>query len=145
MRDAVSAKLGAKTYSLLPTYGVLSDFEDRFGSIAAHYAALADMTARLAARSYLVYLALQAWRNEHPDEKRVGEFDHEAVAKSLFDRGLWHEDTVKFEIELIERLLYTPEQYQEKKDQRAAAQKAQAEIMASLNGLNTSAVSPLPI
>ena len=55
---------------------------------------------------------------------------------AMFEAGLWHESVVAKEIELVEKLLYTPEQYLEKKNQLAEAAKAQQDALASLDALS---------
>ena len=135
MRDLITIKLRGRDYSLLPSFAVLSNFEDRHGSIATHYSGLVGLTATLAARSWLVLQALQAFRSDAPSEGRSFGFTQDVVAESIFEAGLWHDQTVQVEINLVEALLYTPEQYQAKKAERAAAAVAQTDVMDSMAAL----------
>jgi hypothetical protein len=137
-------RFGRREYPMLPTFGVLEEFEDRCGSIAAHYGALAALTATLEARAFLVWLALKAGAAGEQTDDREGEFTLDAVRTALFERGLWHASTVAAETELIERLMWTPEQFLEKKAERARVAEDEA-ALATLLGLGaSSSSSPSP-
>ena len=129
MREKVTIEFAGQEFGLAPTFGALDLFEDRHGSIALHYQKLGDLSATMTARAYLVWQALKAGDPSLP-------FTLEATRVAMFDAGLWHESVVTKEIELVEKLLYTPEQYIEKKNQLAAASKAQEDALASLDGLS---------
>lgn len=142
MRERVAVTLGGRERSLLPTFGVLEAFEDRCGSIAAHLARITDLTATLNARAWLVMKALEAdGANARVVDGQSLPFEIGAVKQLMFEAGLWHESLVNAEIELIERLLYTPEQYTEKKVLAAAMAADQANILA---GITSFSGSPLP-
>lgn len=145
MRDLISITLRGREYSLLPSFGALSNFEDRHGSIAAHYSALVGLTATVSARSWLVLQGLQAFRAETPPEGRSFDFTQTSVAEALFEGGLWHEAAVQVEIDLVEALLYTPEQYLAKKAARTAIQALDAKMTESLDVLTSFSASSLPI
>jgi hypothetical protein len=121
MRDRVTLRLGGKDFSLLPTMGVLDAFEDRFGSIGAHVQRLAGEAALFQHRAFLIWQALQADpSNRQEMDGRVIEFGLDATKTAMFEAGLYSEALVMAEVELIERLIYTPEQYAEKKSKREA-------------------------
>jgi len=136
MRERVTIRLGGRDYDMLPSFGVLEAFEDRHGSIAAHLARLVEMTAPLSTRAFLVLRALEAGSAGTGDGKMLP-WGFEAVKLAMFEAGLWHESLVNTEIALVERLLYTPEQYTAKKAlaaEMAAAQKKAADAIASSLG-----------
>jgi biopolymer transport protein ExbB/TolQ len=51
----------------------------------------------------------------------------------MFDEGVLNEAMTLLEVEFMERLLYTPEQYQTKKTQRAALEAEMARLQAASN------------
>ncbi len=141
MRDMGKIDFGGKEYPIMPTFGVMSDFEDRYGSLANHFLALTGATAKIKPRAYLLYLGLRAAREAVPVEGRSFGFTPERVEEAMFDRGVWHESTVAAEIEFTQSLMFTPEQYREKKAARMEALKMQAamgEAMASLSEFSRS-------
>ncbi len=142
MRDRVVITLGGREYPLLPTFGVHEQFEDRFGSLMKHYLGLSEFTATLKARSYLVYLAIKADREDRGEDDSMLSWD--ATAKAMWEQGHAAGELPRKEAELIERLLYTPEQYRAKKEEEAAMKKA-AEEMEKAFAFATSSVSPSPV
>lgn len=122
MRDRVKMKLGAREQSLLPAFEVVDAFEDRFYGLLEHLEKLMQGRATIHARGFLILEGLKA---SSPDVQ----WDYEQVMKMMFDRGLWHEGLVKEEAEFIERMLYTPEQYQAKKEERAAEAEAMKDLV----------------
>ena len=122
MRDRVTMKLGARECLLLPAFEVLDAFEDRFYGLLEHLEKLMQGRATIHARGFLVLQGLKA-------HDPTVDWDYEQVMKMLFDRGIWHEELVKEEAEFIERLLYTPEQYQKKKEERAAEAQAMNDLV----------------
>lgn len=122
MRDRVKMKLGAKEQLLLPAFEVVDAFEDRFGSLLEHLEKLMNGRATIQARGFLVWEGLKA------NDPTVS-WDYEQVMRSMFDRGLWHNDLVMEEAEFIERMLYTPEQYQKKKEEREAEAEAAKKLV----------------
>ncbi len=134
MRDRVKVILGSKEYSLLPAIGVLEAFEDRFGSIGAHVQRLSAEAGIFNERAWLILKALSAdSENTQTAGGRAMPWDLDAVKAAMFETGLYSLPLVKAEIELIERLIYTPEQYAEKKTARAALEADQATVMAGLS------------
>jgi len=122
MRDRVTIRLGGRDYSLLPTMGVLDAFEDRFGSIGAHIQRLSAEQALFQHRAFLIWQALKADDGNTQDVGgRPMEITLDATKRQMFDAGLYDEALVSAEIELIQRLIWTPEQFTEKKRQREAA------------------------
>lgn len=113
MRKAVKMKLGGKAYSLLPTFAVAEAFEERFYGLLDHLERLMAGKASIHARAFLVQQGLIATDDSI-------EWDHSTVMERLFERGYWDESQVLLECEFIERLLYTPKQYTEKKALRAS-------------------------
>lgn len=136
MRKSIQITLGGQDYDLLPSFAVADAFEDRFGSLAAHIQKLIDLSAPMNQRAYLIMQALKAAQPEEP-------WALDAVKKTMFERGYWHEDLVRIECDLIEQLLYTPEQYQEKKARRQEAAAQEAELARILSGFDPS--SPMPL
>lgn len=126
--------LGGQDYDLLPTFAVADAFEDRYGSLAAHIQKLVDVSAPINQRAYLLLLALKAG---HPGEP----WALDSIKKTMFERGYWHEELVLIECELVERLLYTPEQYLEKKEKRRKAAEQEAEIARMMAGFDPSFLS----
>lgn len=126
MRDAVKYRMGGKDYDLLPTFGVVDAFEDRHYSLFEHLERLSQGSATLHARAFLI---LQGLKAASPDTK----WDFGTLMERMFDQGYWHEDVVLQEIEFIEKLIYTPEQYVAKKEQRANEQKGLQEIMGDIS------------
>lgn len=112
MRGIVNMKLGGREVALLPSFEVADAFEERHGSLMAHLEALTQGRATLNPRAFLVWKA--ACAGDPAVEWQIG-----TIKERMFDRGYWNEDIVILEAELIERLLYTPEQYLEKKELRA--------------------------
>jgi hypothetical protein len=143
MRDRVLLTFGKREYALLPTFAVAERFEDRFGSLISHLQALSELspTATLKQRSYLVYLAMKAAKEE---DNEPSDLSWEATHQAMWDEGMAQPDRVMKEIELIERLLYTPDQYLAKKAQAAAAAKEQEDMMGLLGGFIGSSGSPSP-
>lgn len=113
MRDRVMIKLGGREVALLPTFGVADAFEDTHGGLVEHLQMLNEGRARLPVRAFLILEAMKAADPEKP-------WKLERVKETMFERGLWHEDLVQFETDFILRLMYTPEQYLEKKAEREA-------------------------
>lgn len=94
---------------MLPTYGVWSDFEDQSGvSLLSHVHQLYDGTALIGARSKLILLGLRA-----ADESVVWEIDR--VKQAMFDRGAWHESLIGVEADFAQTIMFTPDQYAEKR------------------------------
>lgn len=143
MRDRVLLTFGKREYALLPTFAVAERFEDRFGSLIAHLQALSELspTATLKQRAYLLYLAMKAAKEE---DSEPSDLSWEATHQAMWEEGMAQPDRVMKEIELIERLLYTPEQYLAKKAAAAAAAKEQEEMMGLLDGFLGSSGSPSP-
>lgn len=118
-------------YTMLPTFAVADAFEDRFGSLMAHGEAILNMTAPMTQRAFLI---LQGLKAGDPSQQ----WSVESVKKTMFERGYWHESLVRIEIELVERLIYTPEQYLAKKTLRDAEAAAMAAAMEGLNAFDPS-------
>lgn len=142
MRDRVTITLGGQEYPLLPTFSVLDQFEDKHGSILAHLVNMMNLVAPLKARSYLVFLAMKAARED--DGGDTSKLRHTATAEAMFEAGIGDEGLIQIETELIERLIYTPEQYAAKKEQREKEAMAQKEAMALLSAFPAFSESPLP-
>ena len=139
MRDRVKIVLGGKEYSLLPTMAVLDAFEDRYGSIGGHIQRLTAEQGLFTERAFLLWQGLMADKdNSQKVAGKAMEFTLEAVKKQMFEAGLYHETLMRAEVELIERLIYTPEQFAEKKRQREAAQEEQAKMLDALNNFSAS-------
>jgi len=126
MREAVKMKLGSKEYSLLPTFGVVDAFEDRHYGLLEHLERLMGGKATIHARAFLI---LQGLKAGSPDVQ----WDMSAVMERLFEQGYWHEDVVLVEAEFIERMLYTPEQFIAKKEQRATEEEGLEKIFATMS------------
>lgn len=124
MRDRVQIKLGGEELALLPAFSVVDGFESRFGGLLDYWAILNDGKAPLEIRAHLLLLGLKA---EDPSRN----WTVEAVKKGMYEVGLWHEDLVLKESEFVERLIYTPEQYLAKKEQREQAEAALQEALQS--------------
>jgi hypothetical protein len=134
--------LGGREYPLLPTFGVYETFEDRFGSLMRHLINLQDFTATLKARSYLVFLAIKADREDTGQDTEL--LSWEATHKAMWEAGPAVGHVPAKEVELIERLLYSPEQYLRKKEEEAAMQKANEQVERLIAGLNESSATPSP-
>lgn len=122
MRDRVQMKLGAKEYALLPAFAVIDAFEDQHYSLLEHLDRLMKGTAVIHARAFLICEGLKA---ADPEVK----WDVLTIMERMFERGYWHESLVFEEQEFIERLLYTPEQYLAKKQQRVAEAEQQKAML----------------
>jgi hypothetical protein len=133
MRELVKLTFGGREYPLLPTFGVLEKFEARFGSLPKQLMAMMDMSATLRVRAYLVFLGIKAQREDDDTGEARGELSWDAVAEAMFDEGVLNEAMTLLEVEFMERLLYTPEQYQTKKTQRAALEAEMARLQAASN------------
>lgn len=120
-------KLGAREIPLRPAYQVLDAFEDLHGGIVGHLEGLSNGTATMKARARLIY---EGARAADPSTQ----VEIEAIKERLFDAGLWSEGVVMKEVEFVEKLIYTPEQYQAKKEERAEAMKAMEEHLQSFSG-----------
>lgn len=125
MRDPVLYKMGGKEYPLLPTFAVVAEFEERFYGLLDHLERLMQGKATIQARSFLI---LQGLKAGDPDR----DWDQNAVMERLFDMGYWHESVVLKEAEFIEKLLYTPEQYIAKKQEREQEAKSLQDAFAEL-------------
>ena len=139
MRDPVFLTLGGKEYSLLPTFAVLDAFETRHGSLITHLERLVQGAVPLRQRAYLV---LEAARAAHKDAGQEFKWLLDGVAERMFDNGVADEDQMTREIELCERLLWTPEQYLRKKAEREKAEAEQAKMADLLNALSPSSEPP---
>lgn len=126
MREAVKMRLGGKEYSLSPTFAVIDVFEDRYYGLLEHLDRLMNGKATIHARAFLI---LQGLKSGAPEV----DWDMSAVMERLFDMGYWHEDVVMKEAEFCEKLLYTPEQYIAKKEQRATEERGLEEIFATIS------------
>lgn len=134
MRDAVKLKLGGREVSLLPTFAVVDAFEDQFDGLVNHLDQLITGKAKLQVRAFLLLEGLKA---ANPDV----DWKFDTVKERMFDMGLWHEDLVTKESEFIQRLMFTPEQYAQKKAEREDdAQKTLDEIMGAFS--NEPSLSP---
>lgn len=142
MRDMGKIDFGGKEYPLLPTFRVMSDFEDRYGAVADHFLALTGATAKIKPRAYLLFLGLQAARDAAPVEGRSFGFTPERVEEAMFDRGAWHETTVAAEIDFVQSLMFTPEQFAEKKAARTAALKTREAMDKAVAALSSFSPSP---
>lgn len=126
MRDAVKLRLGGKEHSLLPTFGVVDAFEDRHYGLLDHLDRLMNGRATIHARAFLILQGLKAGAPEV-------NWDFATVMERLWEQGYWDESVVMTEGEFIERLLYTPEQYLAKKEQRANEAKGLEGIFESIS------------
>lgn len=140
MRDTITITLGGAEYRLLPAFSVADAFEDRHGSLMAHLQRLIELSATLSQRGFLILSAMKAAGRE--EGKDMDNFQLVAVKERMFDAGMWSDDLIRVELDLCERLLYTPEQYQEKKAQRAEAQKAAMAAMGHLSGFDSFSEPP---
>lgn len=132
MRDRVEVEFGGRVYSLLPTFEVTDAFEGRFNGLFDHLEKLSNGIASIHVRGFLMYLGLKA-----SDDST--NWTEEAVRKSMFEAGHWSEDMVAKEIEFIQRLIYTPEQFQAKKEAEEAARAEMMELLdASSDGPSNS-------
>jgi hypothetical protein len=129
MRDSVMLAFGRREYPLLPTFGVMDAFEDRCGALTSHLLNLTSGTATLRVRATLVYHAMRAGRLQEGGS--AGDMSIQATMEAMYELGAADNDLMLKEVELIERLLYTPEQYQAKKEAREKAEAAQ-KMMADL-------------
>jgi hypothetical protein len=137
MRDARILKHGLEEYRLLPTFEVLDNFEARHGSLMQHLLNLVSGSATVAQRATLIMEAAKASGDG-------ANWKHEAVRKMMFELGVASEQLVALEIDLCDALLYTPEQYQAKKAQRAEAEKVQKEMEKLLDGFGPVSAPPPP-
>lgn len=126
MRDRVFLKFGGKEYPLLPAFSVIDAFEDRCGALTAHILNLTQGTATLRARATIIFHAMVAARKA--DGGSAQDMSVQNVMEAMFDAGMADDGLMLKEIELIERLLYTPEQYAVKKAERERAEKALKEL-----------------
>lgn len=122
MRDRVILTFGRKEYPLLPAFGVMDVFEDRCGALTAHLLSLTQGTATLRSRATLVYLGMKAAREA--DGGSSADMSIQNTMEAMFDVGAADNDLMLKEVELIERLLYTPDQYRAKKEARERAEAA---------------------
>lgn len=122
MRELVKIKLGGREFSLSPTFEVWDQFEEQTEvGLLQHLESLYKGQALANTRARLVLLGLQA-----ADPEKT--WSLERVKKAMFESGAWHEDLVAKEAELIQKLLYTPEQFEAKKRESEEAAKRQQEI-----------------
>lgn len=127
MRDTVMIKLGGSEYPLLPAFEVADQFEDRTKTgILEHLSRLSSGTALMRDRAVLVMLAAQA-------ADKDSRWDLDATMKRMFEAGIWDTDQVMIEIELVEKLLYTPEQYLRKKEERAEEIEAMSGLFGNIS------------
>jgi hypothetical protein len=126
MRDRVKMRLGGKEYDLLPSFGVVDRFEDRYYGLLDHLERLMQGKAVIQARAFLILEGLKAADPNKP-------WDFETVMERLFEAGYWHEDVVMKEAEFVERLIYTPEQYLAKKEERANEAKGLEEVLGAIS------------
>lgn len=122
MRDRVSLTFGRKEYPLLPAFGVMDAFEDRCGALTAHLINLTNGTATLRNRATLVYLGMKAAREA--DGGSASLMSVSGTMEAMWEEGAADNDLLLKEVEFIERLLYTPEQYKVKKEARERAEAA---------------------
>lgn len=126
MRERVSITFGGKEYSLLPTFEVWDSFEEMTEvGLLQHLEALYSGRALINTRARLIMLGLEAG-----DPGKSWSMDR--VKKAMFEAGAWHEDIVAKEAELVQRLLYTPEQFAAKKKESEEAAKRQSELETQL-------------
>lgn len=123
MRDRVTIVFAGQEFRLLPAFSVIDGFEDRCGALTGHLIALTAGTATLKSRATLVYLAMKA-AAEEDNEPTSGMSIHN-TAQAMWEAGAADNDLMLKEVELIERLLYTPEQYAVKKAERERIEAAQ--------------------
>ena len=122
MRDRVTLTFGRKEYPLLPAFGVMDRFEDRCGALTAHLISLTNGSATLRSRATLVFFGMKAAREE--DGGDAAAMTIEATMQAMWDAGAADNDLMLKEVEFIERLLFTPEQYRAKKEARERAEAA---------------------
>lgn len=140
MRDRVFAKFSRQEYPLLPTFGVMDAFEDRCGALTAHLLALTNGTATLRSRATLVFLAMKAAREA--DGGLSVDMSVQNTMEAMFEAGAADNELMLKEVELIERLLYTPAQYQAKKEARERQEAAQIEMENILSAFPAFSDSP---
>lgn len=129
MRETVFITLGGQERPLKPAYAVFDAFESRHGGLLDFLRSLSEGTAPLEARAFLICEGLKA-----ADASVAWKID--AVKQRMFEEGAWHIDLISKEVEFIERLMYTPEQYTRKKEaEKAAAQKAAETAEAAFSDL----------
>lgn len=133
MRDRVMITLGGAEHPLLPAFEVLDVFEERVCGILDHLNNLTNGTARLRDRAMLVMLAANAAAD--------GDWKLDATMQRMFEAGLWHQDLLLREIELVEKLLYTPEQYAAKKAARAEDQQTLESMFDDISSFSTGSQS----
>jgi hypothetical protein len=142
MRDSVAIQFGRREYRLLPTFGAMDAFEDRCGALTAHLLNLTSGTATLKTRATLVYHGMKAaFDNEG---KSTQDLSVQSTMQAMFDAGAADNDLMLKEVEFIERLLFTPEQYQAKKEAREKAEAMQTDLMNLLHASPGYSASPQP-
>lgn len=122
MRDRVTIAFGRKEYPLLPTFGVMDEFEDRCGALTSHLLSLTSGTATLRNRATLVFLGMKEARTADGDSASA--MSIQSTMQAMWEIGAADNDLLLKEVEFIERLLYTPEQYRAKKEARERAEEA---------------------
>lgn len=126
MRDRVMMAFGGQELPLLPTFGVMDSFEDRCGALTGHLLSLTSGTATLKVRATLVFLAMKAGREA--DGGSSADMSVNNTMLAMWEAGAADNDLMLKEVELIERLLFTPEQYAAKKAERERIEAAQQMI-----------------
>lgn len=142
MRDRVILTFNRKEYPLLPAFSVMDSFEDRCGALTAHLISLTNGSATLRNRATLVYFAMKAAREE--DGGSSADMSVQSVMVAMWEFGAADNDLMLKEVELIERLLYTPEQYRVKKEEREKAEQAQQAILDMMGASPSFSDSPPP-
>jgi hypothetical protein len=140
MRDLVLMTFGRKEYPLLPAFRVMDGFEDRCGALTGHLISLTNGTATLRARATLVFLAMKAARED--EGGATADMSIQNTMQAMWEAGAADNDLMLKEVELIERLLYTPDQYKAKKEARERAEADQKEIERLLNASSAYSDSP---
>lgn len=140
MRDRVFITFGRRKHALLPTFGVQDGFEDRCGALTAHLISLVSGTATLRTRATLVYFGMKAALED--DREPTAGLTVASVMESMWELGSADNDLLLKEQELIERLLYTPEQYQAKKEARERQEAAQEELQKLMGASPDFSASP---
>lgn len=143
MRDRVIIEFGGgQRTSLLPAFGVMDQFEDMCGALTAHLLNLVQGTATLKTRATLVFLAMKAAAGE--DGNSTSGMSVKNAMEAMWELGAADNDLMLLEQELIERLLYTPAQFQAKKEQREKDEKAQQMAMDMMGASPGFSGSPPP-
>lgn len=122
MRERVTLTFGRKEYQLLPAFGVMDEFEDRCGALTSHLLALTNGTATLRSRATLLFLGMKAARVA--DGESAAAMSVQSTMEAMWEIGAADNDLMLKEVEFIERLLFTPDQYRAKKEARERAEEA---------------------